>query len=307
MKMEIKYNVDHILHEVVKDWLQWLKNERRYSEHTVDAYARDLSQFFDFFETPQTIGSLSKMQISDFRRYISSRHCQLISKTSLTRKLSSIRNFFHWLNRKGIVQNSAVSILSSPKKDKVLPRALEIQQAKDLIEEAPNFEKENWQQLRDIAIFTLLYGCGLRISEAVNTNIGDFDNRDFLRIKGKGNKERIVPILPIVTRSINAYLEACPYSHNHGDPIFLGARGERISPRIIERQMEKIRNYMGLPSNLTPHSLRHSFAPHLLANGTDLRSIQELLGHASLSTTQRYTEVEISKLQTEYDQAKLLE
>lgn len=307
MKMEIKYNVDHILHEVVKDWLQWLKNERRYSEHTVDAYARDLSQFFDFFETPQTIGSLSKMQISDFRRYISSRHCQLISKTSLTRKLSSIRNFFHWLNRKGIVQNSAVSILSSPKKDKVLPRALEIQQAKDLIEEAPNFEKENWQQLRDIAIFTLLYGCGLRISEAVNTNIGDFDNRDFLRIKGKGNKERIVPILPIVTRSINAYLEACPYSHNHGDPIFLGARGERISPRIIERQMEKIRNYMGLPSNLTPHSLRHSFATHLLANGTDLRSIQELLGHASLSTTQRYTEVEISKLQTEYDQAKLLE
>lgn len=305
--MEIKYNVDHILHEVVKDWLQWLKNERRYSEHTVDAYARDLSQFFDFFETPQTIGSLSKMQISDFRRYISSRHCQLISKTSLTRKLSSIRNFFHWLNRKGIVQNSAVSILSSPKKDKVLPRALEIQQAKDLIEEAPNFEKENWQQLRDIAIFTLLYGCGLRISEAVNTNIGDFDNRDFLRIKGKGNKERIVPILPIVTRSINAYLEACPYSHNHGDPIFLGARGERISPRIIERQMEKIRNYMGLPSNLTPHSLRHSFATHLLANGTDLRSIQELLGHASLSTTQRYTEVEISKLQTEYDQAKLLE
>jgi len=307
MKMEIKYNVDHILHEVVKDWLQWLENERRYSEHTVDAYARDLSQFFDFFETPQTIGSLSKMQISDFRRYISSRHCQLISKTSLTRKLSSIRNFFHWLNRKGIVQNSAVSILSSPKKDKVLPRALEIQQAKDLIEEAPNFEKENWQQLRDIAIFTLLYGCGLRISEAVNTNIGDFDNRDFLRIKGKGNKERIVPILPIVTRSINAYLEACPYSHNHGDPIFLGARGERISPRIIERQMEKIRNYMGLPSNLTPHSLRHSFATHLLANGTDLRSIQELLGHASLSTTQRYTEVEISKLQTEYDQAKLLE
>lgn len=305
--MEIKYNVDHILHEVVKDWLQWLKNERRYSEHTVDAYARDLSQFFDFFETPQTIGSLSKMQISDFRRYISSRHCQLISKTSLTRKLSSIRNFFYWLNRKGIVQNSAVSILSSPKKDKVLPRALEIQQAKDLIEEAPNFEKENWQQLRDIAIFTLLYGCGLRISEAVNTNIGDFDNRDFLRIKGKGNKERIVPILPIVTRSINAYLEACPYSHNHGDPIFLGARGERISPRIIERQMEKIRNYMGLPSNLTPHSLRHSFATHLLANGTDLRSIQELLGHASLSTTQRYTEVEISKLQTEYDQAKLLE
>ena len=307
MKAEIKYNVDRLLNEVVKDWLQWLKDERRYSEHTVDAYARDLSQFFAFFEQPQSIGSLSKMQITDFRRYISSRHCQLITKSALSRKLSSIRNFFHWLDRRGIVQNSAISILSSPKKDKVLPRALDVPQAKGLIEEAPNFERENWQQLRDIAIFTLLYGCGLRISEAVNTNIGDFDNQDFLRIKGKGKKERIVPILPVVITAINTYLDACPYSHNLGDPIFLGARGERINPRIIERQMEKIRNYMGLPSNLTPHSLRHSFATHLLANGTDLRSIQELLGHSSLSTTQRYTEVEISQLQKEYNQAKLLE
>ena len=306
MKTEIKYNVDHLLHEAIKDWLQWLKNERCYSEHTVDAYARDLSQFFAFFDQPQSIGSLSKMQIIDFRRYISSRHCQLIAKSALSRKLSSIRNFFHWLDRKGIVQNSAISILSSPKKDKVLPRALEVSQAKNLIEEAPNFEKENWQQLRDIAIFTLLYGCGLRISEAANTNIGDFDNQDFLRIKGKGKKERLVPILPIVIRTINTYLDACPYSHNPGEPIFLGARGERISPRIIQRQMEKIRNYMGLPSNLTPHSLRHSFATHLLANGTDLRSIQELLGHSSLSTTQRYTEVEISQLQKEYNQAGLL-
>ena len=307
MKTEIKYNVDHLLHETVKEWLQWLKNERQYSDHTVDAYARDLSQFFDFFEQPQSIGSLSEMQISDFRRYISSRHCQLISKTSLARKLSSVRNFFNWMDRRGIVKNSAISILSSPKKDKVLPRALDITQAKDLIEEAPNFERENWQQLRDIAIFTLLYGCGLRISEAVNTKIGDFDNQDFLRIKGKGKKERIVPILPIVIKTINNYLEACPYSHNHGDPIFLGTRGERINPRIIERQMEKIRNYMGLPSNLTPHSLRHSFATHLLANGTDLRSIQELLGHSSLSTTQRYTDVEISQLQAEYKQAHLLD
>ena len=307
MKADIKYNVDQDLQTIIKNWLQWLRNERRYSAHTVDAYARDLSQFLDFFTTPQSIDSLSKIQITDCRRYISSRHCQLISKSSLARKLSTIRNFFHWLDRNKIVKNSAISVLSSPKKDKILPRSLEINQTFELIEEAPNFERENWQQLRDIAIFTLLYGCGLRISEAVNTNIGDFDNQDFLRIKGKGKKERIVPLLPIVTKTINTYLSACPYSHNNGDAVFLGARGERISPRIIERQMEKIRNYMGLPSNLTPHSLRHSFATHLLANGTDIRSIQELLGHSSLSTTQRYTEVEISQLQKEYNQAHLLD
>ena len=307
MKADIKYNADQHLQAIIQSWLQWLKNERRYSVHTVDAYARDLSQFFVFFDTPQTTQSLSQMHISDFRRYISSRHCQLISKTSLARKLSTIRNFFHWLDRNGVVKNSAISILSSPKKEKLLPRSLEISQAFELIEEAPNFERENWQRLRDIAIFTLLYGCGLRISEAININIGDFDNQDFLRIKGKRNKERIVPLLPIVINTVNAYLEACPYSHNPGDAVFLGARGERISPRIIERQMEKIRNYMGLPPNITPHSLRHSFATHLLSKGTDIRSIQELLGHSSLSTTQRYTEVEISRLQQEYKQAKLLD
>ncbi len=307
MKADIKYNADQNLQVIIQSWLQWLKNERRYSAHTVDAYARDLSQFLDFFTTAQSINSLSKMQIADFRRYISSRHCQLISKSSLARKLSTIRNFFHWLDRNKIAKNSAVSVLSSPKKDKILPRSLEINQAFELIEEAPNFENQNWQQLRDIAIFTLLYGCGLRISEAINTNIGDFDNHDFLRIKGKRNKERIVPLLPEVVNTVNSYLEACPYSHNNGDPVFLGARGERISPRIVERQMEKIRNYMGLPPNITPHSLRHSFATHLLANGTDIRSIQELLGHSSLSTTQRYTEVEISQLQKEYNQAHMLD
>ena len=162
------------------------------------------------------------------------------------------------------MHNPSVSILNTPKKNKNLPRALDIHQALDFIEETPNLTDENWLKLRDIAIFTLLYGCGLRISEAVNTNIGDFDNKDFLRIKGKGNKERIVPLLPIVNQSIDNYIAACPYKLSTGEALFLGVRGERISPRIIQRQMEKIRNYMGLPKNITPHSLRPLLPPIFL-------------------------------------------
>ncbi len=307
MKEEIKYNADSILVEVIRNWQNWLRDERLYSEHTVDAYSRDLSDFLAFFKEKVSLGQLSELDIIDFRKYISSEKTQLLNKSSLARKLSTIRNFYRWLSKKKLAKNSAISILSSPKKPKNLPRSLDKNQAIELIDEAPNFEAENWQQLRDIAIFTLLYGCGLRISEATNLNIGDFDNNEFLRIKGKGNKTRIVPLLPIVIKAVENYADNCPYKRNNGEALFLGARGERISPRIIQRQMEKIRNYMGLPDNLTPHSLRHSFATHLLAAGTDLRSIQELLGHSSLSTTQRYTEVEISTIQNEYDKAGLFD
>ena len=146
----------------------------------------------------------------------------------------------------------------------------------------------------------------MRISEALALNVGDINHNDFLKIHGKGNKERIVPILPIVKDKIDAYTNACPYNFKHGEALFLGARGERLSPRIVQRTLEKIRHSLGLPDNLTPHALRHSFATHLLAEGINLRSIQELLGHASLSTTQRYTDVEIEHLKKEYKKAKLL-
>ena len=146
----------------------------------------------------------------------------------------------------------------------------------------------------------------MRISEALALNVGDINHNDFLKIHGKGNKERIVPILPIVKDKIDAYTNACPYNFKHGEALFLGARGERLSPRIVQRTLEKIRRSLGLPDNLTPHALRHSFATHLLAEGINLRSIQELLGHASLSTTQRYTNVEIEHLKKEYQKAELL-
>ena len=310
MKREIKYNASREIKQLIAQWQSWLLNERRYSPHTLDAYSRDLSGFFDFAaehlgKVPET-ADLAKLEVRDFRAYLSQRAARHIDKSSLARELSTLKNFFKWLARYDILRNPALSVIRTPRRAKVLPKALEVNDTFNVIDEAQNLASNSWQGLRDMAIFTLLYGCGLRISEALSLNVGDIGNNDFLRIKGKGNKERIVPLLPVVVENINKYLAECPYQPKQGEPLFLGARGDRLVPRIIQRQMQKIRAYLGLPDNLTPHALRHSFATHLLAEGTDLRSIQELLGHASLTTTQRYTDVQIETLKKEYDKAGLL-
>lgn len=310
MKSEIKYNASREIKQLIAQWQSWLLNERRYSPHTLDAYSRDLSGFFDFAaehlgKVPET-ADLAKLEVRDFRAYLSQRATRHIDKSSLARELSTLKNFFKWLARYDILRNPALSVIRTPRRAKVLPKALEVNDTFNVIDEAQNLASNSWKGLRDTAIFTLLYGCGLRISEALSLNVGDIGNNDFLRIKGKGNKERIVPLLPVVVENINKYLAECPYQPKQGEPLFLGARGDRLVPRIIQRQMQKIRAYLGLPDNLTPHALRHSFATHLLAEGTDLRSIQELLGHASLTTTQRYTDVQIETLKKEYDKAGLL-
>lgn len=310
MKSEIKYNASREIKQLIAQWQSWLLNERRYSPHTLDAYSRDLSGFFDFAaehlgKVPET-ADLAKLEVRDFRAYLSQRAARHIDKSSLARELSTLKNFFKWLARYDILRNPALSVIRTPRRAKVLPKALEVNDTFNVIDEAQNLASNSWQGLRNMAIFTLLYGCGLRISEALSLNVGDIGNNDFLRIKGKGNKERIVPLLPVVVENINKYLAECPYQPKQGEPLFLGARGDRLVPRIIQRQMQKIRAYLGLPDNLTPHALRHSFATHLLAEGTDLRSIQELLGHASLTTTQRYTDVQIETLKKEYDKAGLL-
>lgn len=311
MKTEITYRAEAEVLQLIKRWQIWLRDERRYSAHTLDAYSRDLSAFLDFFAEQKGRDIAQKdLQTADirlFRAYLSSRSARYIEKSSIARELSSIKNFYHWLLRNDIMENAAISIIGSPKKPKVLPRALDVDQTFNVLDIAGDFSKKEWQGLRDVAIFTILYGCGLRISEALSLNYGDIDHNNFLKIKGKGNKERLVPLLDMVKEKINAYLEACPYDIKNGEPLFLGARGERLSPRIVQRTLEKIRHYLGLPDNLTPHALRHSFATHLLANGTDLRSIQELLGHASLTTTQRYTDVQIETLHKEYKKAHPLE
>ncbi len=310
MKTEIKYNADTETAEIISRWQEWLKSERRYSPNTCDAYFRDFADFTAFFDAPLTLTALKKMSIRDFRAYLS--HCMAhgLDKTSVARHISTLKNFFRFLSRCRILENTEVSLLSSPRRPKILPRAMDVKQTFDVLEKSRHCAKNSWQGLRDAAIFTILYGCGLRISEALNLNVGDITNNDFVRISGKGNKERLVPLLPQVRDAVKAYMADCPYNFRQGEALFLGARGERLSPRIIQRQLQKIRTELGLPDNLTPHALRHSFATHLLAQGTDLRSIQELLGHASLTTTQRYTDVNIEKLKEEYkrgafDQAAL--
>lgn len=304
MKNEIKFAVDIQMQELIHRWKEWLADTRRYSTHTLDAYLRDLSEFISF--TAQQVGhtlTLSDFQnltVRNFRSFLAHRTHQHLEKSSIARELSSLKNFFKWLNKNKYIENTSLSIISSPRQAKILPRALEIDDTFSFLNNVTSFSKTAWQGLRDVAVFTLLYGCGLRISEALSLNIGDINNSNYLRIKGKGNKERIVPLLPEVIKRIDDYLAQCPYKMRTGEPLFLGARGERLLPRIVQRQMEKIRRYMGLSDSITPHALRHSFATHLLSNGTDLRSLQELLGHASLSTTQRYTDVNIEKMTEEY-------
>ena len=309
MKQPLDFNADENLHSAIEQWQSWLLNERRFSEHTLDAYSRDLACFLkEIFDVPASLNGLQKLEVRDFRRFISSRSAHQIEKSSLSRELSAIKNFYKWLSRENLVKNPAISVISSPRKAKILPKALDVDDSFDVLIEAKNMALNEWQGLRDRAILTLLYGCGLRISEALNLNVGDINEKsETLRIKGKGNKERIVPLLPIIWKNINAYLQKCPYGMRVGEPLFLGARGERITARVVQRQVQKLRLYLGLPDTFTPHALRHSFATQLLEQGTDLRSIQELLGHSSLMTTQRYTDVKTETLQREYHKSHPLE
>lgn len=311
MKQEIVYWASSELKELILGWQDWLRDERRYSPHTLDAYARDLALFINFLAENEngkklSLNALKNIAPRDIRAFLSERLSRHIEHSSAAREISTLRSFFKWLNRRGIMDNTAISVISSPRRAKVLPKALDVDDTFKVLETVEKLASEKWQGLRDVAILTILYGCGLRISEALSLNVGDIGHNDFLKIKGKGNKERLVPLLPVVKEKINAYLAACPYDIKPGEALFLGARGERLSPRIVQRTLEKIRGILGLPDTLTPHALRHSFATHLLAAGTDLRSIQELLGHASLNTTQRYTDVQIDKLQRDYQKADLL-
>lgn len=309
MKSEIIFNADEELKQTIKQWQNWLAKERLYSEHTLDAYSRDLAIFLqNISEKPLSLSDLQNLEVYDFRRFISRRAAKYVEKSSLGREISAVKNFFKWMSRSNIIKNQAITVITSPRRPKVLPKALDVDDSFSVLDEAPNLAKNEWQGLRDRAILTVLYGCGLRISEAISLNIGDINEKsETLRVKGKGNKERIVPLLPIIWQNIAEYLQKCPYKQNIGEPLFLGSRGERITARVVQRQVEKIRLYLGLPDTFTPHALRHSFATQLLADGADLRSIQELLGHASLMTTQRYTDVQTQTMQKEYHKAHPLE
>jgi integrase/recombinase XerC len=292
--------VEPALAAAVDDWHRWLAGERRASAHTIDAYGRDLASFLAFLGGHlggrPGLDDLGSLAASDFRGYLAELHSRGLAKSSIARALASVRGFFRFLHRRGLVQNPAVAAVRTPKLAKLLPKALTERDALDLVDTAAKTDGPTWLALRDQALLLLLYGCGLRIGEALSLRRSDLPVGDVLRVTGKGNKQRVVPVLAIVREALRQYLDACPHLLAAGDPLFVGARGGALNPGVVQRQVRRLRTTLGLPETATPHALRHSFATHLLAAGGDLRTIQELLGHASLSTTQRYTRVDIARL-----------
>jgi integrase/recombinase XerC len=279
------------------DWMHWLKHERRLAGHTVEAYQRDIDSFLGFLVQHRgevlTLASLPHLTASDLRAYLSRRRQANtpFGDRSIARALAGIRSFFSFLDRRKGLSNTSLSFVRGPKIKPAPPRPVSSEVAFELIDLAEDVD-EPWIGARDTAVLTLLYGCGLRISEALGLTGADFPLPSTLRILGKGQKTRLVPTLPVAREAIAAYAKLCPYPIAGDGPLFLGARGGPLRARLVQASMARLRGQLGLPDSATPHALRHAFATHLLQSGGDLRSIQELLGHASLSTTQRYMEID---------------
>lgn len=292
----------------IEAWTTHLTHGRDAADHTVISYTRDLRQFLTFLnlrlDTPPTLASITQANAKTFRAFLAHRRRQGVTSRSLARSMSALRMFYRWLEQSGTAKNREIMTLSLPRLPHTVPKPLTVEKAKDVMAAASN-AAEDWIGARDTAVLLLLYGAGLRISEALGLTVADAPTpeRDSLMITGKGNKQRLVPVLPVVVTAIERYRALCPYPLERGDPLFVGAKGGALSPRIIQLAMARMREELTLPETATPHALRHSFATHLLSAGADLRQIQELLGHASLSTTQVYTEVDRDRLLAVYDAA----
>jgi len=288
-------------------WYAWLQSERRMADHTQAAYAHDLLTFLEFsqyhFGHEVSIDALAEMSTMDFRAFLSHLRQTGLTATSIARRFSAVRGFFRYAERNEIFKNAAISNVRTPKLPQSIPKPLTVSETEAVQEALPQLDARPWVQARDLAIILLLYGCGLRISEALSLNRRDVPIGDALHILGKGGKERLVPVLPVVQDAAEAYLSLCPHFLDADDPLFVGIRGKRLNARIIQGRLQSVRGALGLPETATPHALRHSFATHLLGGGGDLRTIQELLGHASLSTTQRYTSVDTDRLLDIYNKA----
>ncbi|MEQ1694353.1 MAG: tyrosine recombinase XerC [Hyphomicrobiaceae bacterium] len=289
-------------------WLAHLTHSRDAADLTITAYERDLRQFLAFLKhrfghTP-TLQSLAQADAKVFRAFLAQRRRQGVTSRSLARTLSALRMFFRWLEQSDTLKNRAILTLSLPRLPHTVPKPLTVDKAAAVIDATTNGTND-WIAARDTAVLLLLYGAGLRISEALSLTVKDAPTpeRDTLMITGKGGKQRMVPILPVTIAAIARYQALCPYPLDRDDALFVGAKGGPLSPRIIQLAMERLREELTLPETATPHALRHSFATHLLSAGADLRQIQELLGHASLSTTQVYTEVDRDRLLAVYDAA----
>ena len=289
-----------------KDWLASLAHERRMSPHTLVAYDHDAACFLEFLSGHQsglpTERSLAKLSPADIRAFITERRADGLSSRSVRRALSAVRSFFRFLTREAILENPAARSVRGPRVPKSLPRPLSEGDAARTLEEAGTHDIE-WLAARDVALLTLLYGAGLRISEALSLKRGDVPLGEALTILGKRSKERVVPMLPVVREAIAAYAEKIPFAGARDTALFLSRRGKPMSAREAQALMQRLRGRLGLPERATPHALRHSFATHLLSNGGDLRAVQELLGHASLSSTQVYTDIDTKHLMDVYEKA----
>ncbi|MDP6706354.1 MAG: tyrosine recombinase XerC [Alphaproteobacteria bacterium] len=288
-------------------WHRWLASERRLAEKTLEAYGRDVDAFLAFL-TPHlghvpALADLDRLAIADFRAWLAARRRAGLKAASTARALAAVRSLFRFLERRGELESAAILAVRTPKQPHALPKPLAVSETLQTLDQASNADGEAWVGARDGAVLMLLYGLGLRISEALALDREAAPLGEALRVVGKGGKERLVPVLAAVAEAVDTYLALCPFALQAGDPLFVGVRGGRLNPRQVQRAMQRLRAGLGLPETATPHALRHSFATHLLGAGGDLRAIQELLGHASLSTTQRYTGVDAAHLLSVYEAA----
>ena len=295
------------LQKARQDWLAALAKQRRLSAETVEAYERDSRQFLQFMTGhiggPPALADIAALRPADLRAFLAHRRSRGAGARTLGRGLAGIRSLLRYLERQGLATAAGAGALRAPRQPKSLPKPLTVGDARRVTSVGEQLAEQPWIAARNAAVFTLLYGSGLRISEALAIKAGELPGADALRITGKGGKTRLAPVLPVAQRAVVEYRELCPYHLDPGKPLFRGARGGPLAPAIVQREMKKLRSALNLPDTATPHALRHSFATHLLGRGGDLRTIQELLGHASLSTTQIYTEVDTQRLLDIFDAA----
>ncbi len=291
--------------EALSRWLDHLRAINGASPKTIEAYSRDLHGFLAFISQHHGGGEgiivLQSLPQTDLRAWMAAERGRGLSARSLARSLSAVKNFLGWLAQWQGFDTTTVLSARGPKYRRKLPRPLTEEGARAVLTDIGAYAAQDWIGARDIAVATLLYACGLRISEALGLTGADHPMPDVIRIRGKGDKDRLVPVLPVAKDAVGDYLRLCPYPALRTVPLFRGARGGPLNPRLIAKAMEQARMRLGLPATATPHALRHSFATHLLSAGGDLRAIQELLGHASLSTTQAYTAVDAARLMEVYD------
>lgn len=288
-------------------WLEQLAHQKRVSEHTLTAYRADVLAFMTHLAAYKgehvTWAHLKALDTRDVRSWLSARGSKSLASTSTARAMSALKQFFKFLQKNGVLENPALLQQRAPRVKKPLPRALTDAQSMEALESVDELSMEDWVGKRDVAVLALLYGAGLRISEALSLTGKHHPLGSTLVITGKGNKQRVVPVLPEIASAVEAYVQACPHPPAKDGPLFVGVRGGKLRSDVYGVQIRKLRGFLGLPEHTTPHAFRHSFATHLLGGGADLRAIQELLGHASLSTTQRYTLVDSAQMLKSYSAA----